>query len=323
MEADVNNIEQKPVRCAENEIKIDPRACLFCHLDKIFPVSGLTKKEIKNHDHDAHIIRLPPEYKAIYACAELFSNLNHSVRDVRDAFSAKNVNTFLTEYLPNTSMQHELSGVQLVKIEKAFRKVISVYTANGLLTEQERRDFFEQMLDARSIKASYRTSRQLIENAKIDKRWLDPTAKISEREYVVAINNRYGKGDEGVHVSTFVHEVAESIRINIATIVKEHERHGIGHLDDIIETCAGLARYSEVVANHVIRNKVPLKQFAAIFWGNLFTPENNHAMLYNSFFLFPHDTARLACDLAHAHLTRSCSRCDFKCLREEIVDNHS
>ncbi len=317
MEADVNATEQNPAQYVEGKINIDPRECLFCHLDKIFPVTGMTKKEIKKHDHKAHIIRLPPEYKVIYAFAELFSSMNHSVRDIRDVYSTKNVNTFLTEYLPNTSMQHELSGVQLVRIEKAFRKVVSVYTANGMLTEQERRDFFAQMLDARSIKASYQTSRQLIENVKIDEMWLDPKATISKKVYAVAINDRYGKGDEEVHISTFVHEVAENIRINIAMIVKEHERHGIGHLDDMIETCAGLARYSEVVAKYMIQNKVSLKRFDTIFWGYMFTPEHIHAILYNSFFLFPHDTARLVCDLAYSHLTRSCYRCDFKCLREE------
>jgi hypothetical protein len=314
MEADVKRIEQKLARCAENDIKIDPRACLFCHLDKIFPVSGLTKKEIKAHDHDAHITRLPPEYKVIYAYAELFSNLHRTVRDIRDAYSASNVNAFLTQFLPNMSMQVEFSGVQLVKIEKAFRKVIAVYTANGMLTEEERRVLFEQMLDTKAIKAQYRDGRIAIAAVKVDKKWLDPMATVSKKQYEDVINENNEDGDEKLTISTFVQELAENIRINIAKIVHENANHDIGHLDDILVSCARLAMYGEFIAKYMIQNSLPLDKFDMYFMGLLFTPENNHAILCNSFFLFPHDTAHLVRDLARTHLTRRCSRCDFKCL---------
>ncbi len=316
MEADVNRIEQKLTRSAENDIKIDPRTCLFCHLDKVFPVSGLTKKEIKAHDHDAHIIRLPIEYKVIYAYAELFSNLHRMVRDIRDAYSASNVNAFLTEYLPNMSMQVEFSGVQLVKIEKAFRKVITVYTANGMLTEEERRVLFEQMLDTKAIKAKYRESRLAIAEAKVDKKWLDPRATVSKNQYEEVINAYIEDGDERFIMSEFIHELAENVRINIAKIVKETANHAIGHLDDILVSCARLAMFGEAIAKQMIQDSIPLDKFDLYFWGNLSVPENNQILLNSSFFFFPQDTGKLVCDLARTHLTRSCSRCDFKCLRQ-------
>jgi hypothetical protein len=320
MEADIKQSDQNCTRHVENEIKIDPDACLFCHLDKIFPVTGLTKKEIKAHDHDAHITRLPCEYKMIYAYAELFSNLHRMVRDIRDAYSANNVNAFLTQYLPNTSMQVEFSGVQLVKIEKAIRKVISVYTANGMLTEVERGAFFEQMLDTKAIKAKYREGRLAISKEKIDKKWLDPEAKLSKKHYEDEINKTVEDGEEKFTISTFIHELAENIRINIARVVQENVNHGVGHIDDILVSCARLAMFVEAIAKRMIQNSVPLNKFDVLFWGNLSVPENSQILLNSSFFFFPQDTARFVCDLALKHLTRSCARCDFKCLRSNPSD---
>jgi polyhydroxyalkanoate synthesis regulator phasin len=326
------------------EIKIDPTRCLFCQLDCIFPVEGLTKHEIKQHDHQARISRLPVEQKLIYVFAELYSKYTHMVNDIREVFSADNVNEFFSHYLPNTTMKFELSGIQLGKIEKTFRKVVNVYVANGLISEDERRTFFEQMLDLKAIKTKYREIRSDIarELSKMDVAWFDPDEIRRKEDYEASINAAIEQhdaeqaakqasvqeeidaglergnesGGRRFSMSSFAHELAENIRRTIMTIVRNEPDHSVGHLDDIIYACAELANFGEEIAKAIVRRDIPLKKLPVLFHANLFSPDNRHIIAESSFFLFPLDTSIMVADLLQEHLTRDCKRCDFKCLRE-------
>ncbi|HME53550.1 MAG TPA: hypothetical protein VKM55_15095 [Candidatus Lokiarchaeia archaeon] len=299
-----------------DNVTLDPRTCIFCHLDAIFQVARTKKNGKKKHDHFDHISKMTVDQKLIYVFVELFSNYTHVETKFNDVFSADHVNAFLTKYLPRSVPSKTISGVQLKTLEKLLRKVVAVYTANGLISPEEKNTFHEELLSTREIKDQYNATRQEIATKSPDGAWLDTTAIISPEIYLRDMRAEWDNPDM-LHLSTFEHDLAENIRRSIAAMLRKNPGMTLGNADRLTCACGWLAKYAKMIAKALIDYKKPLNKYHLLFFTNLFTPVNREFIIQNGLHLFPTDTAHLVSDLAHEHLVKDCTRCNFKCFHAE------
>src|SRR5271157_6173947 len=174
-----------------DNVTLDPRTCIFCHLDAIFQVARTKKNGKKKHDHFDHISKMTVDQKLIYVFVELFSNYTHVETKFNDVFSADHVNAFLTKYLPRSVPSKTFSGVQLKTLEKLLRKVVAVYTANGLISPEEKNTFHEELLSTRKSRISTtQPGRKLPRNRRMGHGLIQPRS--SPQKYICEICEQNG-----------------------------------------------------------------------------------------------------------------------------------